>query len=631
MPYLPVVCPPLQEREREDRQDDPGPDLAVDVLEPRLPGERFPARRELFRRRDLRFPLVEEIDREPHEPVLAPRRLVKADLFGLREHLARRVRFPAGRGGDHGPAQRRQRYDRSRAVERHGAQRVEVPRVLQEVREEDGERGPQGPVGVLEAERQDAAEGAAGLLRQEDQGRAAGGPGQDAPPGFRGDFLRPREVDVVEPHRSEERVLLSPVDQLGEFQLALADVAFQVPVGRDDQEVRIGKVGGDLAVADHEVPAPRGEILGGGEVHVGQRLEHALQERVGGPEHGHANLVGGPEERAHGVVRGERVAGVQPDLHLARREPFLEEEGRLGARAELDLARADEPLLEEQADEGLPVLRSEVPEGHEDLVGIPAVVELAPLLHLRQRAGRRGPHVHPRDPQVLRRLARADEGELDAHAGKRRVRAVAQEDDLRLAPLLQRGLGEDDRFAEVGRGVPGLHVFQDPAERRAVGGEPLADPGAATRRDDHHLAGLRGAADIVRDLQRPLPRALETAPPVPFLRLHARREVDDEGERAALDLRGLERRPGDGQRQEAENEELEEEEEVALELLERGRGLDVVDNLLPQDRARDRPLVPLHLQDVEQHQRDGESQEAQSRGVQEGHGIDSGFWILDLG
>ena len=111
------------------------------------------------------------------------------------------------------------------------------------------------------------------------------------------------------------------------------------------------------------------------------------------------------------------------------------------------------------------------------------------------------------------------------------------------------------------------------------------------------------ALEPVDDLARLVHREGEPRLPVRVDRLHRGRTVDEDDVVALGQAAQVRDRPREGREDRGEHEELEEEEEVHAQPLERRVDAQVLEGLLPEERARDGDLAALELEEVEDHER----------------------------
>ena len=101
--------------------------------------------------------------------------------------------------------------------------------------------------------------------------------------------------------------------------------------------------------------------------------------------------------------------------------------------------------------------------------------------------------------------------------------------------------------------------------------------------------------------------------------LHGGRAVhDDDHPLGAVPHHGH-RRPRQRQSEGEQGEDLQEDEGVALQPLEEGRGLAVAERRVPEEQARHRLRPPAHLQEVQEQQRHGEAREQERERREEAH------------
>jgi hypothetical protein len=165
------------------------------------------------------------------------------------------------------------------------------------------------------------------------------------------------------------------------------------------------------------------------------------------------------------------------------------------------------------------------------------------------------------------------------------------------------------------RQVPRVRVPDGGQRPVAVAPEGGHDVGLHARLDHHHLGAL---AEPPHHRSRLRPRRLE-ARGTDVTRLHRRGRVEhhDHLARPFADDGHHRAREGDAERH--QREDLEDQQRVALQALEEGRGLAVAQLGAPQHEARHRSLAPAHLEEVEEDERQREAQGGERERRQEIH------------
>ena len=141
-------------------------------------------------------------------------------------------------------------------------------------------------------------------------------------------------------------------------------------------------------------------------------------------------------------------------------------------------------------------------------------------------------------------------------------------------------------------------------------------------RFDHHHLGAFGQPAYERGRLRL--RALEPGRR-DVGRFHRRRVVEDDDDLSRAVAEHGDRGPSEGDREREQGQELQDEERIALQPLEEGRGLAIAQRRRPQEQARHPTLAAPHLQEVQHHERQREREEQERERREERHASTSPF------
>ena len=341
------------------------------------------------------------------------------------------------------------------------------------------------------------------------------------------------------------------------------------------------------------------------EGHLGIGAELLLEKQVAGGDEEDRDLA---RRREHGVgdVVGDEIVG-----HV---EAGGDDATALVAERDHHGAPDVGPERQRFRGQGLPV---ELERERERLLGLAEVDERQERLVLEAAevvlADREA-----RDPDVVAPPSDPvppDTRVAEAVALRRRMGPVGEHLDLGMGVVGGEGARGPDGLGQAARDVVRLGAGQRGGRPVVVAAQRGADARVDAGLDDDHLGAETEPVD-----QRPglLLRQRE-ARGRHVGGLHRRRGVehhDDLPRPVAEDGRG---RPRQRQRQREQREELQDEERVALEALEGGRGLAVARRRLPQQDARHRALAASDLQEVEEQQRRRQREERERERRQEGH------------
>ena len=196
-----------------------------------------------------------------------------------------------------------------------------------------------------------------------------------------------------------------------------------------------------------------------------------------------------------------------------------------------------------------------------------------------------------------------------------RMGTVGEDMDLRPRILSDEGAGGADRLAQpvrqIGRG-------------RAANGRqclvPLVAEGRQHARldgslDDHHLGARPEPAHEVESQAL----AANEAGGRDVGRLHRGRRVEDDDDALGAVPHDRDGGAGQSQGEGEQREELQDQQRVALEALEEGRGLAIAQRRIPEEEARHRRLATPHLEEVQEHERDGQRTDQQREGREKAH------------
>ena len=310
--------------------------------------------------------------------------------------------------------------------------------------------------------------------------------------------------------------------------------------------------------------------------HLDDRAPRLVERRE------HEALSSGHERPGRGVDRrgrhvdlanGER-GHIDRELHVTRHDTLVEVDQR---REHLDLVRAVvRPIDLDRAQAH--VVRVRAPE--------PVVLHALAAQNLIVEVG--DPAVGPH----LERRRRADRP-VEIRVDVRRVRAR-----------------ELQGLIELRAAVGGLDAVHGVEQFLLRSREPAEDLGPVGEGNDHRLAWITAeqpaAVEPFDTVLHPFLRDIEPcllAVAVRVGRAHRRRVVDQQDGASAPALAGLDLRLHHGEDQQRQGQKLQEQEQAAPELLERSVRAQVLDRLLPEQRAGDRLAPPPQLEKVQQDQR----------------------------
>lgn len=610
------LAPPVEQAfERQQHggdQDEQRPQLALDRHR-RRGGARRRRRRRQRMRRHVRLVAVAQVHRQLHVPARR-RQCVDADLVrvGERDDAARDERFhraPARRVHRGRRDAVRHRQEDRLARRELEARLVERPRMqpAQRVRQDQRERHPQREVRLEQVEADEDGL-AIGLLERVEE-RPADRLHERAPGGERPHAHRVLDGDLRELHVAHHGVRAVPVHHRGILE---ASEHLQRHVGRDRVDEHVA-ARADLRrrrrVQHDDVGLAHAALILVRRLHLERDgrigAQHLLEEEVAGTHERDGDLLGRRDHRVGDVVRRQVVVDVDPRRHRAAAlvrerqhdraaDVRLERQRLLGDRLAVDGQREVERLR----------VRRVVHQRDERLIAVGAVVGLADREADDADVVAAPPDADPADARV-RGLGGLAEGEG----------AVGEDVDLGAR------VGADERARRAQRLGQTLRQVARP---RAVDGRQRAVAVAAQRRGhvrlhaglDHHDLGA--LAEPPHERRRLRPRRLE-ARGRDVARLHRGRGIEDDDDFA----RALAAHGGDGprqrERQRDEGEQLQDQQRVALQPLEEGGRLAVAQLGAPEHQARDPPLTPAHLQEVQEHERRGDSEHRERERRQKAH------------
>ena len=194
-------------------------------------------------------------------------------------------------------------------------------------------------------------------------------------------------------------------------------------------------------------------------------------------------------------------------------------------------------------------------------------------------------------------------------------RAVREDVDLGARVGAHQRARRADGLGEPVGEVPGLRLGDRGQGALAVAPERGGNLGLDARLDHHDLGALAQPPDEPRGLR---PRNVE-ARGTDIARLHGRRGVEHQHGLAGAVARHRDGRPRERDGQREEGQDLEDQERIALEPLEERGRLAVAERRIPQEQARHPSLAPTDLEEIEQHQRDGQGEERERERGEKAH------------
>jgi hypothetical protein len=201
------------------------------------------------------------------------------------------------------------------------------------------------------------------------------------------------------------------------------------------------------------------------------------------------------------------------------------------------------------------------------------------------------------------------------------MRAIGENVDLGPGIGPHQSPGGAQPFGQAVGQIVGLHRADGRGHAIVLARERHQHLGLHARVDHHDLGTL---AELPQQAQRG-PLRLDEARPRHVGGLHGGGAVDHERDPLRPLPHHVHRRPGQRHREGQQGEDLQNEERVALQALEEGRGFPVAERGIPQQQARDPHLPAPHLQEIEEEQRHRQRGHQESERTQEVHARRSPF------
>ena len=418
----------------------------------------------------------------------------------------------------------------------------------------------------------------------------------DRTPIGEGDLTRTTDVDARQVDESQDRLV-----RIGAIDERTLDPPGDRPElavrGRVDVQRGTGRrLVGDKAV-EHEEPVGGPGVLGlgervriafvadGVELEAGEQRHRVLEVRVALADEEGARASLGRHDRERPIVRRERIGTGESSLDRRRaRRNRADQRLRALAGRNRQLARVDERAIGIDLEPSRRLDGRRIGDGHEDV-------------QLRAARSAQGRQCGDRLVRIGFADALDEHGRPDAHLRQLVVGRVADDDDRRVGVSRRECRRERERIGQVARELGG----RDPVDRLerglAVIGLADEDVGGIGRRDHRHAPALRQPADDVRgSLARQRHPILAVGPG-----RHRRAGVDDQDDVRGEVRRRRAERARRGEHDERRDEQLHEQQPAESQPLPRRVGLDVADELLPQERRADGVVAPAQPQHVERH------------------------------